>query len=168
MKTHAERHQSKAARSPLSKDIHGCVRTLGILMCPSEICIDKQQREEAIEVRQAPKSVKACYPREKINVLPSEWARCSAQRSHAAAVSEVADPGWLTFNKVRLAGPCLLKLLIKSALDYFECRQLTCFWTLNSFHVFSCHYILIPLRLYYNKGFFCFERKSPWHELCPF
>lgn len=39
-----------------------CVKTSRVLTCTSEICRDKQ-REEAIELRQAPKSVKPCYPK---------------------------------------------------------------------------------------------------------
>lgn len=52
------------------KDIHGCVKTFRVLMRPSEICIDNQQRKEAIELRQAPKSVKPCYPKGKNQCSP--------------------------------------------------------------------------------------------------
>lgn len=40
-----------------------CVKTSRVLTRTSDICRDKQQREEAIELRQAPKSVRPCYPK---------------------------------------------------------------------------------------------------------
>lgn len=76
-----EQHQSKPVWMSFSKK-GTAAKTLRILMLTGEICTDKRHREEAVELRQAPKSVKPCYPKEKINVLPSEWARCSTQCSH--------------------------------------------------------------------------------------
>lgn len=59
----------------------------------------------------------------------SEWACCSAQCLHTAVASDLARPGWLTFNKCGLH-----ELLIKSAGDYFEYKQFICFYFNNRHH----------------------------------
>lgn len=82
----------------LSKDIHSCVKTSRILTHTSEICRDNQQREEAIELRQAPKSVKPCYPKGKNQCSPFRVGMllCTVLTPCTSLCSSEAR---LTFNK---------------------------------------------------------------------
>lgn len=90
-----------------------CVKTSRILMRR-----DNQRWKEAIEHRQALRSVKPCYlkGKKKIDVLPPERACCSAQRSHSADVSEGAKAGWLTFTSP--VNGALFELFIKCIADF--------------------------------------------------
>lgn len=84
------------------------VKTFSILMCVPVMCRDKQKWKEAIELRQAPKSVKPCYPKErKKKSIFSYWVGLLLGNStHTLTYHKQQWSGWMMWLPVNIQSSC--------------------------------------------------------------
>lgn len=93
-------------RLPHQKKVPSC-RRAGLM---SEIRADNQQPQEAIECRQAPNSVKPCYPRERVGEGKSMVSLLGGHSTHTQQRTvESGDQTDWHLRRVGLAGLCLIR-----------------------------------------------------------